>query len=331
MYVRPQMPYQPNLHGLRGFGTPPYRGKGVWVKHLRGLGQENMTIMPRNVIWDPASLNYKPHGYYTDPSMMRPVGPYQNQPGNIPQPFSRASTQRSATGGPAGLSAYAPWGGSNRKPLYPLAGLGTDDTQSLLNKRQQAATKDQNPTNYASPMDAIGAGLQPGIVNAAWASAMAKFPTMQAAIAAGIAPAVVIQYWNMSRTYRVPMQGMGDDPPLFDTTGTYAYAPLTAPAPDPTVDTTGTYAYPPLYDPSALPAPGFVAAPPGGAGASGGASLIPGSQTFSPTYAAAAPSTPAFSLPSISTNTLMLAAAGIAAFALVGGNGGGGAGKKRRR
>jgi hypothetical protein len=342
MYVRPVMPYQPSLHGMSGFGTPPYRGKGVWVRRtkaaLRGLGDENMTIMPRNVIWDPASLNYKPHGYYTDPANMRPVGPYQNQPGNIPQPFSRAAQQRNPDGGPAGLSAYAVWGSSNRKPLYPaMHGLGTEDTSALLNKRQQAATKDQNPTNYASPYDSIAAGLNPGTVNAGWASALAKFPTMKAAIAAGIAPAVVIQYWNLSRGYRVPLQGMGQDPTEIDPLTGNSYGSEAVPgsieaaqaaaalnqlntsaSQNPTFSTTGTYSYAPLYDPYKTPA-GMVAAAPGGAGASGGGSIIPNSQFVSASLVPA-PS------PALSSNTLLMLAAGVAGLALIGGGG-----SKRRR
>ena len=201
-------------------GTTPYTGKGVWVKKLRrgmrGLGDENFTRSPMNVIWDPASLNYKPNTFYNDPAYARTNGPFNVIPGKSRVPF---------------MGAYSPFGRSTRRSLY---GMGDDLTpapptdlsqtvnpgdlitptgsqvytnpsmidpnsaQGILVQMQQQATVDQNPTDYVSPGAAIAAGLDPTSVNAAWSTALSRYPTAQAAIAAGIAPAVVTQYYTGS-------------------------------------------------------------------------------------------------------------------------------------
>jgi hypothetical protein len=214
-YIRPTPPYQTRLHGM---GTTPYIGKGVWVKKLRkglrGLGDENFYAQPMNVIWDPASLNYKPNTFYNDPAYARTNGPFNVIPGKSRVPF---------------LGAYSPFGRSTRRALYgmgddlspaPAEDLSTtldtstlttptasqvyvdpsminpNSAQGILVQMQQQATVDQNPTDYVSPQAAIAAGLDPTSVNAAWSTALSRYPTAQAAIAAGIAPAVVTQYYT---------------------------------------------------------------------------------------------------------------------------------------
>jgi len=73
--------------------------------------------------------------------------------------------------------------------------------QSVLVRSQNQAVVSQNPTDYVSPGSAIAAGLDPTVVNAAWAQALSKYQAQQDAVAAGIAPTVITQYWQASRAY----------------------------------------------------------------------------------------------------------------------------------
>jgi hypothetical protein len=61
------------------------------------------------------------------------------------------------------------------------------------------AQSSTSPLDYVSPQAAIAAGLNQQTVYNAWAGQMAKYPTMTAAIAAGIPAAIVTQLWSQSR------------------------------------------------------------------------------------------------------------------------------------
>jgi hypothetical protein len=67
-----------------------------------------------------------------------------------------------------------------------------------------SAQASQNPTDYISPQAAIAAGLDPQKVYSAWSGALAKFPTQQAALAAGVPAGVVNQLWTASRSASAP-------------------------------------------------------------------------------------------------------------------------------
>jgi hypothetical protein len=82
-------------------------------------------------------------------------------------------------------------------PQGPVASPQSNAIQS------QQAVISQNPTDYVNPQSAIAAGLDPTVVNAAWAQALSKYLTQQDAIAAGIAPTAITQYWQASRAYMV--------------------------------------------------------------------------------------------------------------------------------
>lgn len=57
-----------------------------------------------------------------------------------------------------------------------------------------------NPLSYASPQAAIAAGQNPQAVYTAWTQMLARYPTQQAAVAAGIPAGVVTQLWAASRS-----------------------------------------------------------------------------------------------------------------------------------
>jgi hypothetical protein len=86
-------------------------------------------------------------------------------------------------------------------PPVPAAPAGP--AQAYANLLATAQTS-QNPTDYVSPQAAIAAGLDPQKVYVAWSSALAKFPTQQAALAAGVPAGVVTSLWPASRTAAPP-------------------------------------------------------------------------------------------------------------------------------
>jgi len=60
----------------------------------------------------------------------------------------------------------------------------------------QAPVSRTNPLDYASPQSAVAAGLDPTVVNAAWAKAINAFPSAAAAVNAGVPAAVVTDMWT---------------------------------------------------------------------------------------------------------------------------------------
>lgn len=81
--------------------------------------------------------------------------------------------------------------------IAPGNQLSTQQAYQNLLTTQQNST---DPLDYVSPQAAIAAGLPASQVNTSWSTALAKFSTQSAALAAGIAPAVVTQYWAQSRS-----------------------------------------------------------------------------------------------------------------------------------
>ena len=81
--------------------------------------------------------------------------------------------------------------------------------KNLLTQQQNS----QNPLDYVSPQAAIAAGLNPQIVYTAWSQALARFPTQQAALQAGIPAGVVTQLYAASRS-ALPSTGFLDQAPL---------------------------------------------------------------------------------------------------------------------
>jgi len=96
-------------------------------------------------------------------------------------------------------------------PIVPDFGDGsytlpTDATPAPKNPVQTAyqnlltsAKPSSSPLDYTSPQAAISAGLDPTQVNNTWAQALAKFPTQNAAVTAGVPAGVVTQLWPASR------------------------------------------------------------------------------------------------------------------------------------
>ncbi len=93
--------------------------------------------------------------------------------------------------------------GPGAPPMPPVQAPGPAPTaySSVLTSAQNS----QNPTDYVSPQAAI----------AAWSGALAKFPSQQAALAAGVPAGVVTQLWAASRSAApAPSASFLDQAPL---------------------------------------------------------------------------------------------------------------------
>lgn len=107
--------------------------------------------------------------------------------------FSTSAAECAANGGSftAALNTPAPVGRQNPSPVTGSASNGGITT--VL-----ATTPSTNPLDYTSPQAAIAANLDPATVYSKWTAALARFPSSQAAIDAGVPAGVVNQLWQQS-------------------------------------------------------------------------------------------------------------------------------------
>lgn len=95
-------------------------------------------------------------------------------------------------------------GGSDSPLIYsagPQPAQPAAQVAPLSTVLQSNAVISQDPLSYASPQAAIAAGLDQARVMQSWTQALAQFPTRTAAVNAGIPAAVVTLLFDASRAY----------------------------------------------------------------------------------------------------------------------------------